>query len=569
MNHRNKIIEKLSYHQYEPISFSDFKNGQLSNKSICYKKEISIENKNTKIEYFLIFSNSALLDFPKIYITENQLLLLQKDFPHITQPIPHLQKRKITYLNNKLYYVCYFMENSQIIPRNDLSKFILSIEQCLMSFFVKLLDKNKYIQEYSEDFLGTVIVLSDLTNDKNHFWHIVKNKENYNFLNSKSKNNIFYLQINNKSKPNFLGLFKNNQITTRSFLNFIQKWDDDTYKKLREYLNRINKKNKKKPINILIEWKNKLMGVSLEWNDCQNNLLKNFFDKMFLNKKVVFYTVNLIDFKSSILRNLPEKSQNGLLNKKVFQVGLGAIGGYMADSLIKIGAGIDDEFTIIDNDILSIDNVGRHLLGVEYIGKRKPQAFKEYVQRQTFNQMPKLNIKTNNISDYNFQYFIDHPVDLIVDATGSIEVQEYLNELVQQTPLEYRPNLLHLWIFGNGECVQGFWCDAKLQNHQGGCIQCLGTSANELFESTLPIRNLNKEQRFGVCSAFTPYAVSGGMMASSLGINMILEWIETGMVKNNYQTRYNSEYQDEKINDMLIMADKNCPYCGEKYARSI
>lgn len=569
MNHRNKIIEKLSYHQYEPISFLDFKNGQLSNKSICYKKEISIENKNTKIEYFLIFSNSALLDFPKIYITENQLLLLQKDFPHITQPIPHLQKIKITYLNNKLYYVCYFMENSQIIPRNDLSKFILSIEQCLMSFFVKLLDKNKYIQEYSEDFLGTVIVLSDLTNDKNHFWHIVKNKENYNFLNSKSKNNIFYLQINNKSKPNFLGLFKNNQITTRSFLNFIQKWDDDTYKKLREYLNRINKKNKKKPINILIEWKNKLMGVSLEWNDCQNNLLKNFFDKMFLNKKVVFYTVNLIDFKSSILRNLPEKSQNGLLNKKVFQVGLGAIGGYMADSLIKIGAGIDDEFTIIDNDILSIDNVGRHLLGVEYIGKRKPQAFKEYAQRQTFNQMPKLNIKTNNISDYNFQYFIDHPVDLIVDATGSIEVQEYLNELVQQIPLEYRPNLLHLWIFGNGECVQGFWCDAKLQNHQGGCIQCLGTSANELFESTLPIRNLNKEQRFGVCSAFTPYAVSGGMMASSLGINMILEWIETGMVKNNYQTRYNSEYQDEKINDMLIMADKNCPYCGEKYARSI
>lgn len=241
----------------------------------------------------------------------------------------------------------------------------------------------------------------------------------------------------------------------------------------------------------------------------------------------------------------------------------------MADSLIKIGAGIDDEFTIIDNDILSIDNIGRHLLGIEYIGKSKSQAFKEYAQRQTFNQIQKLNTKDNNISDYNFQYFMDNPVDLIVDATGSIEVQEYLNELVQQMPLESRPNLLHLWIFGNGECVQGFWHNAKLQDHQGGCIQCLGTSANGLFESTLPIRNLNKEQRFGVCSAFTPYAVSGGMMASSLGINMILEWLETGMVKNNYQTRYNSEYQNEKINDMLIMADVNCPYCGEKYAKSI
>ncbi|WP_426876599.1 ThiF family adenylyltransferase [Glaesserella parasuis] len=567
MNHRNKIIEKLSYYQYEPISFLDFKNGQLSNESICYKKEIVVGNK--KIEYFLIFSNSALLDFPKVYITENQLLLLQEMFPHITQPIPHLQKRQITYLNNKLYYVCYFMENSQIIPRNNLSKFILSIEQYLMSFFVKLLDQNKYIQEYSEDFLGVVIVLSDLTNDKNHSWYIIKNEENYNFLNSKNENDIFHLQITDQNNPNFLELFKNNQVTVQSFLDFIQRWDGGAYQKLREYLNHINKKHRKKHINILIKWKSKLMGASFEWNDCQNKLLKPFLDNQYLTQKVVFYTVNLIDFKTSVLRNLPEKSQNGLLGKKVFQVGLGAIGGYMADSLIKIGAGIDDEFTIIDNDILSVNNVGRHLLGIEYIGKSKSQAFKEYAQRQSFNQIQKLNTKTNNISDYSFQYFIDNPVDLIVDATGSIEVQEYLNELVQQMPLEARPNLLHLWIFGNGECVQGFWSDVKLQNHQGGCIQCLGTSGNGLSENILPIRNLNKEQRFGACSAFTPYAVSSGMMASSLGINMILEWLETGMVKNNYQTRYNSEYQDEKINDMLITADKNCPYCGEKYAKSI
>lgn len=49
MNHRNKIIEKLSYYQYEPISFLDFKNGQLSNESICYKKEIVVGNKKLNI----------------------------------------------------------------------------------------------------------------------------------------------------------------------------------------------------------------------------------------------------------------------------------------------------------------------------------------------------------------------------------------------------------------------------------------------------------------------------------------------------------------------------------------
>jgi len=40
MSHRNKIIEKLSYHQYEPISFHDLKHSQLNHESICYKKEI-------------------------------------------------------------------------------------------------------------------------------------------------------------------------------------------------------------------------------------------------------------------------------------------------------------------------------------------------------------------------------------------------------------------------------------------------------------------------------------------------------------------------------------------------
>ncbi|UKH19602.1 hypothetical protein D1110_06265 [Actinobacillus pleuropneumoniae] len=277
--------------------------------------------------------------------------------------------------------------------------------------------------------------------------------------------------------------------------------------------------------------------------------------------------MNLIDFKASILRSLPKKSKNGLLDKTVFQVGLGAIGGYMADALTKLGAGVTNDFTVIDDDILSIDNIGRHLLGIEYIGQSKTKAFESYAKKQTFNQLKALKTKYDNIAYYTYQYFIDNPVDLIVDATGSIEVQEYLNELVQKIPLEYRPNLLHLWIFGNGECVQGFWLDTKVQTHQGGCISCLGISGNGLSEKYLPIQDLNTEQRIGVCSAFTPYAVSGGMMASSLGVNMILEWLEIGAVKNNYQTRYNSEYQNGKINDMLIMADESCPYCGEKYAK--
>lgn len=243
MNHRNKIIERLSYYQYEPISFLDFKNSQLSNESICYKKEIIV--KSTKIEYFLTFSNSALLDFPKIYITESQLLLLQSVFPHITQPIPHLQERKITYLNNKLYYICYIMENNQVIPRNDLSKFLAIIERTLKDYFIKLLDKNKYTQEYVKDFLGIVVVLSDLTNKDNQSWHIVKNEDGYSFLNLKNKNDIFHLQADDQNNPDFSELFENSEVTVQSFLDFIKKWDGDSFQKLEGYLSCVNKKHKK------------------------------------------------------------------------------------------------------------------------------------------------------------------------------------------------------------------------------------------------------------------------------------------------------------------------------------
>ena len=85
------------------------------------------------------------------------------------------------------------------------------------------MDKDQYIQEYSEDFLGVVIVLSDLTNDKNNSWYIIKNEDKYNFLELKNKNDIFYLQASDQNNPNFSELFKNGKVTVQSFLDFIQK----------------------------------------------------------------------------------------------------------------------------------------------------------------------------------------------------------------------------------------------------------------------------------------------------------------------------------------------------------
>ena len=49
MSHRNNIIEKLSYHQYEPISFLDLKYSQLNHESICYKRKFLQETQKLNI----------------------------------------------------------------------------------------------------------------------------------------------------------------------------------------------------------------------------------------------------------------------------------------------------------------------------------------------------------------------------------------------------------------------------------------------------------------------------------------------------------------------------------------
>lgn len=68
-----------------------------------------------------------------------------------------------------------------------------------------------------------------------------------------------------------------------------------------------------------------------------------------------------------------------LRTRKVAIVGCGAVGSEMAELLAKAGVG---ELTFIDNDDLYSANVGRHLLGINYLGSNKAQAVGAELQRR-------------------------------------------------------------------------------------------------------------------------------------------------------------------------------------------
>lgn len=560
---RSLVIQALSVKEYEPISEIEITLNGYKDSPMFYKKSLKTQSDN--IEFLVDFSELSLLDFPHVYISEYTLNILKEKYGHIQDPVPHLRKELLCYKNNILFSICYQLHNSNIVPRGNVYQIIEIIENYLIDFFNKLGCKDLFLNEYERDFGGIAISLISLNEVIEH-WYILeyknkrilleRNQETFNLSLSKEQEHKFFY-INDSLKPNFSGLVKNDKVIIKDFIIFIKNWDLNVYQEFMQFLKTPSFSKK-----FIFRWRNFFLSGYFSWERIPEKSLNHSQNQKLQDEIIHFVDIQMLDLKKSVLRNLPDKHSQGILNKKVLLVGLGAIGGYMAESLVKLGAGIESDFVLVDSDRFESDNVGRHLLGFQYCGIPKALAMREYLQNQSFFQLEKIQVCHKNISSFDINYFSKNNFDLIIDATGSIEVQEYLNETLQELPVEERPILQHLWVYGNGECVQGLWVDPKIQITKGGCISCLGSSSKGLHQEFLPIENIPPEQRIGVCSAFTPYAVSCGMMAASLGINMILEWLQTGQVTKNYQTRYSSINHNKSIDDMKLFAHEQCSFCG-------
>ena len=74
-------------------------------------------------------------------------------------------------------------------------------------------------------------------------------------------------------------------------------------------------------------------------------------------------------------------------NKKILVIGCGSIGGYLIWELVKSGF---EDLMIVDDDLLSEENIFRHLLGMEYVSKYKCVAIEEYIRKN----IPEVSIKS-------------------------------------------------------------------------------------------------------------------------------------------------------------------------------
>src|SRR5690606_14570811 len=100
--------------------------------------------------------------------------------------------------------------------------------------------------------------------------------------------------------------------------------------------------------------------------------------------------------------------------------------------------------------------------------------------------------------------------NIIVDATGKIELSEALNEKYQvgETPTA---TLLHVWIRGNGEAVQGILVNRKDEN---ACRTCLQETGSYFIEDFDALPGSHAKTGINSCQAFTPFSVAASMSAS-------------------------------------------------------
>ena len=111
---------------------------------------------------------------------------------------------------------------------------------------------------------------------------------------------------------------------------------------------------------------------------------------------------------------------NKIKNKKVLLIGIGGVGGYTLESLVRSGI---EHITIVDYDKIDITNINRQIIALNNnIGKYKVDEFK--LRINNINPNCEVNIIKEKINIDNFDILNITDYDYVIDACDTIEVKK-------------------------------------------------------------------------------------------------------------------------------------------------
>ena len=119
-----------------------------------------------------------------------------------------------------------------------------------------------------------------------------------------------------------------------------------------------------------------------------------------------------------IINLIGEENFNRIKNTKVLLVGVGGVGGFAYEALIRSGF---QDITIIDRDVVEITNLNRQLVAnLETIGKSKVSIAED--KASIINKNIKIKAKNENLTMDNINE-LDNDFDFILDACDTLNTK--------------------------------------------------------------------------------------------------------------------------------------------------
>lgn len=156
-----------------------------------------------------------------------------------------------------------------------------------------------------------------------------------------------------------------------------------------------------------------------------------------------------------IIKLIGEDNFKKLQNSNVLLVGVGGVGGYVAEALIRAGVGA---LTVVDNDVVSESNINRQIIALtSTVGRVKVEVAKERLN--LINPDAKITTIQTYVTPENIEELHIENYDYVVDA------------------IDFVPGKLAII------------CEAKKKNIR--VISCMGTG-NKMHPEMLEIEDISK-----------------------------------------------------------------------------
>lgn len=109
-------------------------------------------------------------------------------------------------------------------------------------------------------------------------------------------------------------------------------------------------------------------------------------------------------------------------NKTVLVLGLGGVGSYTVESLVRSGIG---KLILVDFDIIDITNLNRQLMtNLNNVGMLKTEVWEERIK--SISKECEVTIINDKITTENIEILFQNNIDYLVDACDTIETKKQL-----------------------------------------------------------------------------------------------------------------------------------------------